>query len=41
MEEKITQLQEKKKELAKKVLTGNGTTFTKLTLADLRLLFGV
>ncbi|XP_040190068.1 transcription termination factor 2 [Rana temporaria] len=41
VEEKITQLQEKKKELAKKVLTGNGTTFTKLTLADLRLLFGV
>lgn len=41
VEEKIAQLQEKKKELAKKVLTGNGTTFTKLTLADLRLLFGV
>ncbi|KAM9319618.1 transcription termination factor 2 [Gastrophryne carolinensis] len=41
VEEKICQLQEKKKELAKKVLTGNGTTFTKLTLADLRLLFGV
>ncbi|XP_071988477.1 transcription termination factor 2-like [Engystomops pustulosus] len=41
VEEKITQLQEKKKELAKKVLTGNGSTFTKLTLADLRLLFGV
>ncbi|XP_072254585.1 LOW QUALITY PROTEIN: transcription termination factor 2 [Pyxicephalus adspersus] len=41
VEEKISQLQEKKKELAKKVLTGNSTTFTKLTLADLRLLFGV
>ncbi|KAG9470503.1 hypothetical protein GDO78_017578 [Eleutherodactylus coqui] len=41
VEEKISQLQEKKKELAKKVLTGNGSVFTKLTLADLRLLFGV
>ncbi|KAM4699895.1 transcription termination factor 2 isoform 2-T2 [Discoglossus pictus] len=41
VEEKISQLQEKKKELAKKVLSGNSTSFTKLTLADLRLLFGV
>ncbi|CAH2218657.1 transcription termination factor 2 isoform X1 [Pelobates cultripes] len=41
VEEKISQLQEKKKELASKVLSGNGTNFTKLTLADLRLLFGV
>ncbi|KAM8977775.1 transcription termination factor 2 [Pelodytes ibericus] len=41
VEEKITQLQEKKKELANKVLSGNSSTFTKLTLADLRLLFGV
>ncbi|XP_073407129.1 transcription termination factor 2 isoform X2 [Dendrobates tinctorius] len=41
VEEKILQLQEKKKDLAKKVLTGNGSTFTKLTLMDLRLLFGV
>ncbi|KAE8620902.1 hypothetical protein XENTR_v10004613 [Xenopus tropicalis] len=41
VEEKISQLQEKKKDLAKKVLSGNSATFTKLTLADLRLLFGV
>ncbi|XP_068127120.1 transcription termination factor 2 isoform X2 [Hyperolius riggenbachi] len=41
VEEKICQLQEKKKDLAKKVLAGNSTNFTKLTLADLRLLFGV
>ncbi|XP_056410815.1 transcription termination factor 2 [Hyla sarda] len=41
VEEKITQLQEKKKDLAKKVLTGNSSTVTKLTLSDLRLLFGV
>ncbi|XP_073524855.1 transcription termination factor 2 isoform X2 [Phyllobates terribilis] len=41
VEEKILQLQEKKKDLAKKVLTGNGSAFTKLTLMDLRLLFGV
>ncbi|XP_075053604.1 transcription termination factor 2 [Mixophyes fleayi] len=41
VEEKITQLQDKKKDLAKKVLSGNSSTFTKLTLADLRLLFGV
>ncbi|XP_040278712.1 transcription termination factor 2 [Bufo bufo] len=41
VEEKISQLQEKKKDLAKKVLAGNGSTFTKLTLTDLRLLFGV
>ncbi|CAN2387700.1 transcription termination factor [Pristimantis euphronides] len=41
VEEKICQLQEKKQQLAKKVLTGNGSTFTKLTLSDLRLLFGV
>ncbi|XP_063804809.1 transcription termination factor 2 [Pseudophryne corroboree] len=41
VEEKITQLQDRKKDLAKKVLSGNGSTFTKLTLADLRLLFGM
>ncbi|KAM4046929.1 transcription termination factor 2 [Anomaloglossus baeobatrachus] len=41
VEEKISQLQEKKKDLAKKVLTGNSSSFTKLTLMDLRLLFGV
>ncbi|XP_053313841.1 transcription termination factor 2 [Spea bombifrons] len=41
VEEKITQLQEKKKDLANKVLSGNSSSFTKLTLADLRLLFGL
>ncbi|XP_060689578.1 transcription termination factor 2 isoform X2 [Hemiscyllium ocellatum] len=41
IEEKIFELQEKKKDLAKKVLTGTGGSFTKLTLADLRILFGV
>ncbi|KAJ1112265.1 hypothetical protein NDU88_000533 [Pleurodeles waltl] len=41
VEEKIADLQEKKKELAKKVLSGTGEAFTKLTLADLRVLFGV
>ncbi|XP_062906793.1 transcription termination factor 2 isoform X1 [Mobula hypostoma] len=41
IEDKIFELQEKKKELAKKVLSGTGETFTKLTLADLRILFGV
>ncbi|XP_032888879.1 transcription termination factor 2 isoform X1 [Amblyraja radiata] len=41
IEDKIFELQEKKKELAKKVLSGTGEMFTKLTLADLRILFGV
>ncbi|XP_069745317.1 transcription termination factor 2 isoform X2 [Narcine bancroftii] len=41
IEDKIFELQEKKKELAKKVLSGTGETITKLTLADLRILFGV
>ncbi|XP_028847991.1 transcription termination factor 2 isoform X2 [Denticeps clupeoides] len=41
VEDKISSLQEKKKELAQKVLTGTGTSFTKLTLADLRIIFGV
>ncbi|XP_072369880.1 transcription termination factor 2 isoform X1 [Scyliorhinus torazame] len=41
IEDKIFELQEKKKELAKKVLSGTGGSFTKLTLADLRNLFGV
>uniref|UniRef100_UPI00398E69C3 transcription termination factor 2 isoform X2 n=1 Tax=Pristiophorus japonicus TaxID=55135 RepID=UPI00398E69C3 len=41
IEDKIFELQEKKKELAKKVLSGTGGSFTKLTLADLRILFGV
>ncbi|KAL7983448.1 hypothetical protein Chor_000324, partial [Crotalus horridus] len=41
VEEKISELQTKKKELAQKVLSGKGESFTKLTLADLRLLFGI
>lgn len=41
VEEKILQLQEKKKDLAKQVLSGSGESFTKLTLADLRVLFGI
>ncbi|XP_007425878.2 transcription termination factor 2, partial [Python bivittatus] len=41
VEEKISELQTKKKELAQKVLSGKGDSFTKLTLADLRLLFGI
>ncbi|XP_067896832.1 transcription termination factor 2 isoform X3 [Heterodontus francisci] len=41
IEDKVFELQEKKKELAKKVLSGTGGSFTKLTLADLRILFGV
>ncbi|KAG7278423.1 hypothetical protein CRUP_026974 [Coryphaenoides rupestris] len=41
VEDKISVLQEKKKELAQKVLSGTGSTFTKLSLADLRVIFGV
>ncbi|XP_073906772.1 transcription termination factor 2 isoform X1 [Castor canadensis] len=41
VEEKILQLQEKKKDLAKQVLSGSGETVTKLTLADLKVLFGI
>ncbi|XP_070799895.1 transcription termination factor 2 [Pituophis catenifer annectens] len=41
VEEKISELQTKKKELAQKVLSGKGESITKLTLADLRLLFGI
>ncbi|CAL8240466.1 unnamed protein product [Merluccius merluccius] len=41
VEDKISTLQEKKKELAQKVLSGAGGTFTKLSLADLRVIFGV
>lgn len=41
VEDKISTLQEKKKELAQKVLSGTGSTFTKLSLADLRVIFGV
>lgn len=41
VEEKISTLQAKKKELAQNVLSGTGKTLTKLSLADLRLIFGV
>ncbi|NXM49532.1 TTF2 factor, partial [Gymnorhina tibicen] len=41
VEEKILQLQKRKKDLAQKVLSGKGETFTKLTLADLKILFGI
>ncbi|XP_075416089.1 transcription termination factor 2 isoform X2 [Tenrec ecaudatus] len=41
VEEKILQLQEKKKNLARQVLSGSGESVTKLTLADLKVLFGI
>uniref|UniRef100_A0A8C0UEB7 Transcription termination factor 2 n=1 Tax=Cyanistes caeruleus TaxID=156563 RepID=A0A8C0UEB7_CYACU len=41
VEEKILQLQKRKKGLAQEVLSGKGETFTKLTLADLKILFGI
>ncbi|XP_045673079.1 transcription termination factor 2 isoform X1 [Phyllostomus hastatus] len=41
VEEKILQLQETKKNLAKQVLSGSGESVTKLTLADLKVLFGI
>ncbi|RXN28101.1 transcription termination factor 2 isoform X1 [Labeo rohita] len=41
VEDKISSLQDKKKELAQKVLSGTGSSFTKLSLADLRVIFGV
>ncbi|KAM9805204.1 transcription termination factor 2 [Neosynchiropus ocellatus] len=41
VEEKISTLQQKKKELAQNVLSGTGSTFAKLSLADLRIIFGV
>ncbi|XP_030060896.1 transcription termination factor 2 [Microcaecilia unicolor] len=41
VEEKISALQMKKKELATQVLSGKGNAITKLTLADLKVLFGV
>ncbi|XP_075993974.1 transcription termination factor 2-like [Genypterus blacodes] len=41
VEEKISTLQVRKKELAQNVLSGTGSTFTKLSLADLRIIFGV
>ncbi|XP_070253388.1 transcription termination factor 2-like isoform X2 [Myotis yumanensis] len=41
VEEKILQLQEKKKDLAKQILSGSGESVTELTLADLKVLFGI
>nr|XP_033469176.1 transcription termination factor 2 [Epinephelus lanceolatus] len=41
VEEKISTLQMKKKELAQNVLSGTGSTVSKLSLADLRIIFGV
>ncbi|NXN47255.1 TTF2 factor, partial [Rhinoptilus africanus] len=41
VEEKIIQLQTRKKVLAQQVLSGRGEAFTKLTLADLKTLFGI
>ncbi|XP_036623418.1 transcription termination factor 2 isoform X2 [Trichosurus vulpecula] len=41
VEEKISHLQTRKKDLATQVLSGSGESFTKLTLADLKILFGV
>ncbi|NXN93706.1 TTF2 factor, partial [Rhinopomastus cyanomelas] len=41
VEEKIVQLQRRKKVLAQQVLSGKREAFTKLTLADLKVLFGV
>ncbi|XP_040914074.1 transcription termination factor 2 [Toxotes jaculatrix] len=41
VEEKISILQVKKRELAQNVLSGTGSTFTKLSLADLKIIFGV
>ncbi|XP_059198691.1 transcription termination factor 2 [Centropristis striata] len=41
VEDKISTLQAKKKELAQNVLSGTGSTFSKLSLADLRVIFGV
>uniref|UniRef100_A0A803V625 Transcription termination factor 2 n=1 Tax=Ficedula albicollis TaxID=59894 RepID=A0A803V625_FICAL len=41
VEEKILQLQKRKKGLAQQVLSGKGETSTKLTLADLKILFGI
>ncbi|XP_035170830.1 transcription termination factor 2 [Oxyura jamaicensis] len=41
VEEKIVQLQTRKKGLAQQVLSGKGETFSKLTLDDLKTLFGI
>ncbi|XP_014900539.1 transcription termination factor 2 isoform X2 [Poecilia latipinna] len=41
VEDKIATLQTKKKELAQNVLSGTGSTVSKLSLADLKIIFGV
>ncbi|XP_054887593.1 transcription termination factor 2 isoform X2 [Poeciliopsis prolifica] len=41
VEDKIATLQTKKKELAENVLSGTGSTVAKLSLADLKIIFGV
>ncbi|XP_010173164.2 transcription termination factor 2, partial [Antrostomus carolinensis] len=41
VEEKIVQLQRRKKVLAQQVLSGKGEASSKLTLADLKILFGI
>ncbi|NXE45877.1 TTF2 factor, partial [Casuarius casuarius] len=41
VEEKIAELQTRKKDLARQVLSGKGESFSKLTLADLKILFGI
>ncbi|XP_054019874.1 transcription termination factor 2 [Dryobates pubescens] len=41
VEDKILQLQKRKKVLAQQVLQGKGETFAKLTLADLKILFDI
>uniref|UniRef100_A0A8C4JNM0 Transcription termination factor 2 n=1 Tax=Dromaius novaehollandiae TaxID=8790 RepID=A0A8C4JNM0_DRONO len=41
VEEKIAELQTRKKDLAQQVLSGKGESFSKLTLADLKILFGI
>ncbi|NXA47258.1 TTF2 factor, partial [Nothocercus julius] len=41
VEEKIAQLQTRKKDLATQVLSGKGESFSQLTLADLKILFGI
>uniref|UniRef100_A0A672GU86 Transcription termination factor 2 n=1 Tax=Salarias fasciatus TaxID=181472 RepID=A0A672GU86_SALFA len=41
VEEKISSLQNRKKQLAQNVLSGTGKTVSKLSLADLRIIFGV
>lgn len=41
MEQKIATLHAKKKELAQSVLSGTGNAVAKLSLADLKIIFGV